>query len=169
MMKAKRSYPRRTAAKVAAATTKTIDERRSDDRPSDDDLDASEPPSDRTDASSKTINTYPINKKIVRTKESVKSAQNMIRNAKIKEFLPIREEEKASLRHEEYVKRRAARMLHSSNKLYLSHRLTSIINYHSPQSPIECINLASQFTNSNSKIIKVTRDTRKLRIHLHYK
>jgi vacuolar-type H+-ATPase subunit I/STV1 len=160
-MKAKRHYQLGAAIKIATKTSKTVEKQNG--------LGTSEKPNDLTGASSKAISTISIKTKLCRTKKAVKSAKDIVRRAKIKEFLRLREEEKKVKRHEAYEKRRAARMIHSSNKLYLSHRLASIINFHSPQSPIECINLTSQFTNSNSKIIKVTRDTRKLRILMHYK
>jgi hypothetical protein len=160
-MKAKRNYHRVAPLTTAAKAIKNVEHRS--------ELATYETSNDLTDASSHAINTIKIKKKFGRTKKATKSVKAVLRRAKIKEFLLQQEEENTVQRREAYEKRRAARMMHSSNKLYLSHRLTSIISYHSPQSPIECINLASQFTDSNSKILKVTRDTRQLRIHLHYK
>lgn len=158
-MKAKRIYRCGVATKAAAKAT-NLNIRSA--------LGTTDKSNDQTCDASNAISTSSIKKNSLRTKKSVNAAKDNIRRAKIKEFLRLREEKKM-MRHEEYIKRRAARMIHSSNKLYLSHRLAKYINFHSPQSPIECINLTSQFTNSNSKIIKITRDTRKLRIHLHFK
>jgi hypothetical protein len=66
------------------------------------------------------------------------------------------EKDEKSKQREEHLKRRASRMIHSSNKLYISGRLASIINFSSPQSPIECINLSSQFSDSNATIVEIT-------------
>ena len=163
-MKVKRNYQHYVATNTAAKSTKNAVELLQSD------LGVSKQPSDLTGASSNAISTFNIKKKIRRTNKPVKSARDIVRSAKIKEFLRLRQEEKeVEERHAALEKRRAARMIHSSKKLYLSHRLASYINYYPPQSPIECINLTSQFTNSNSKIIKVTRNTRNLRIILHYK
>ena len=154
-MKAVRSYRRGVATKAKAAITKTfnITTKKENDH--------------RSDLS----NAISIKKKDLptSTEKAAKSAKDANRRAKIKEFFRMREEKAIAKKRKEYEKRRAARMIHSSNKLYLSHRLTSIIKSYSPQSPIECISLTSQFAKSNSKTIKITRDTRQARIYLHFK
>ena len=60
----------------------------------------------------------------------------------------------------EHLRRRAARMVHSSQPLRLSRRMSYIISTHSPQqSPIRGVKLSPHF--QHSKIVKITRDTRK--------
>ena len=157
-MKANRSYRYEAAAKAPAKMKKISQVR--------DKTGTSDKPKDVTGDSSKATNSYRM-----KTKNLVaeKAAKVVARHDKIKEFFRRRAERAKAKEREAYEKRRAARMIHSSNKLYLSHRVTKIINCYSPQSPIECISLTSQFTNSNSKISKITRDTRKTRMHLNFK
>lgn len=157
-MKAKSSYRYGAAAKVLAKMKKISQVRG--------ETGTSDKPKDVTGETSKATNSYRM-----KTKNLVaeKAARVIARRDKIKEFFRRRAERAKAKVREAYEKRRAARMVHSSNKLYLSHRVTRIINCSSPQSPIECISLTSQFTDSNSKISKITRDTRKTRIHLHFK
>lgn len=62
---------------------------------------------------------------------------------------------------EEHFRRRAARMIHSSHKLELSRRMSYIVSQTSSprHSPIKGIKLSPHF--QHSKIVEITRDTRK--------
>lgn len=126
-------------------------------------------PNDQTSKSSKSIPSYCNKNKSRPSKFAVKSAHGTTSYVAIKELRRPSDKEEMAVQRKEHEERRVARMIHSSDKLYLSKRLTKIMSLNSPQSPLECINLTSQFANSNSKIIKVTRDTRNARIHLHFK
>jgi hypothetical protein len=99
----------------------------------------------------------------------VRSSEEMFRNNSLEELHQLEEAEEETKRREAYQKRKANRMVHSSDKLYLSRRLINTIECSSPKSPIECIQLSKQFTNSKSKIRKITRDTRKYRIQICFK
>ena len=150
---------RRGAATKAAAKIKKIFQ----------EIGTSTKPNDQTSKSSKSIPSYCNKNKSRPSKFAVKSAYGTTSHVVIKELRRPSDKEEMAVQRKEHEKRRVARMIHSSDKLYLSKRLTKIISLNSPQSPLECINLTSQFANSNSKIIKVTRDTRNARIHLHFK
>jgi hypothetical protein len=113
-------------------------------------------------------------KKIARpSKNAVKSTYHPMETIDDKHsplnHLRNREAEEKMIRHEAYEKRRAARMVHSSKKLYLSNRLASIIKHSSPQSPIESISFASYFSDSESGLIRISGSAVKAQYSLHSK
>ena len=150
---------RRGAATKAAAKIKKIFQ----------EIGTTTKPNDQTSNSLKSITSCCNKKKSRPSKYAVKSAYGTTSYVANKELRRPSDKEVIAMQRKEHEKRRVARMMHSSDKLYLSNRLTRIISLNSPKSPLECINLTSQFANSNSKIVKVTRDTRNACIHLHFK
>lgn len=91
-------------------------------------------------------------------KFSIRDSHSLIRFERIKDSFPWNEQDSSSERSA-YLRRRALRSIHSSNKFAVSRRLAFIMENSVPKlSPVKPLNLASHLKHSTVK--HITRRTR---------